>query len=199
MVNISEADAAIYFASRQAAGFNVVMADLICGTQTAGRSDLTTYDGITPFTGFIPGKTTYDLTTPNEAYFAHIDRILNLAATSGITVFLGPLDAVFYRYEPLMVNNGVNKCRAYGQYIGNRYKNFPNIVWQHGNDYDYPTVTAGGDPYTMAVALGIKEHDTNHIHTIELGAPAAHSMIRTGPRLSRWTQPILGVPPTHKS
>ncbi len=173
MVNISEADAVIYFANRQAAGFNVVMMDLLCGTYTAGRSDSSTYDGITPFTGFNAGKTTYDLTTPRETYFAHVDRIINLAATYGITVFLDPLDTgSYYRPEgtPTMQDNGVAKCRVYGQYLGKRYKDFPNIVWQHGNDYDHPTWTTGGDPYTVALALGIKDRDRKHIHTIQLGA-----------------------------
>ena len=175
MVNISEADAATYFANRQAAGFNVVMMNLICGTYTAGRSDSSTYDGITPFTGFNAGKNTYDLTTPRDTYFEHVDRIINLAAAYGITIFLDPLDTgSYYRPEgtPTMQDNGAAKCRVYGQDLGKRYKNFPNIVWQHGNDYDYPTLTADGDQYTTAIALGIKDVDANHLHTIELGAPS---------------------------
>ena len=31
--------------------------------------------------------------------------------------------------------NGVDKVRAYGQYLGRRYEDFPNIIWMHGNDY----------------------------------------------------------------
>jgi hypothetical protein len=175
IVNISEADAAVYFAKRQVAGFNVVMMDLICGTYTAGRSDSSTYDKITPFTSTIAGKSTYDLNTPRETYFTHVDRILKLAAAYGFTVFLDPLDTgSYYRSEgtPTMQDNGPIKCRAYGNYLGKRYKSFPNIVWQHGNDYDYPILTADGDQYTTAIALGIKDYDTKHIHTIELGAPS---------------------------
>ena len=190
MTNISEADAVTYFAKRSAADFNVVMMDLVCGPYTAGRPDSSTFDKVTPFTdttppGLVrwlikellgrPGKVTYDLGTPRETYFAHVDRILRLAATYGLTVFLDPLDTgSYYRAEgtPTMQENGATKCRAYGQFLGKRYKNFPNIVWQHGNDYEYPTLTAGGDQYTTAIALGIKDYDVNHIHTVELGAPS---------------------------
>ena len=32
-------------------------------------------------------------------------------------------------------NDGSAKAYNYGVYIGNRYKNFTNIVWLHGNDF----------------------------------------------------------------
>jgi Protein of unknown function (DUF4038)/Putative collagen-binding domain of a collagenase len=175
MVNISEADAAVYFSSRQAAGFNTVMINLLCNTYTGGRADSSTYDGILPFTGSIAGQTTYDLTTPNEVYFAHVDRILALAARFGMTVFLDPIDTGGYlRPEgtPTMQDNGAARLRAYGQFLGKRYGGFPNIVWQHGNDYDHPYwQTAADDLLVRSVMLGIKEFDPHHLHTIELGAP----------------------------
>lgn len=169
VVNISEAEAALYFANRQAAGFNAVMMDLLCGAYTEARADSSTYDGILPFTAHIT-PASYNLAAPNETYFAHVDRILNLAASYGLTVFLGPLDTgSYYRPEgsPTMQDNGVQGCRAFGQYLGDRYKNFPNIVWQHGGDYS-DEFWEDGDPYVTAVALGIKDSDPNHIHTIEL-------------------------------
>ena len=86
---------------------------------------------------------------------------------------LDPIETGGYlRNTTTLQDNGSTRCRTYGQYLGNRYKDFPNIVWQHGNDYDYPILTASGDQYTTAIALGIKDYDTSHIHTIELGAPS---------------------------
>ena len=175
IVNISEADAAAYFANRRAAGFNSVMINLLCNTYTGGRGDSSTYDGIRPFNGLISGKTTYDLATPNEIYFAHVDRIIALAASYGLNVFLDPIDTGGYlRPEgtPTMQDNGAAKLRAYGEYLGHRYRDFPNIVWQHGNDYDreYWKI-AGNETLVSSVVLGIKGNDPNHLHTIELGAP----------------------------
>ena len=39
-----------------------------------GRPDGSLLDGTKPFTKTIPGTSFYDLTTPNEAYFAHVDE-----------------------------------------------------------------------------------------------------------------------------
>lgn len=50
IVNLSEDDAEMYFANRQAAGFNTVWINLLCNEYTGGRSDGSTYDGIIPFT-----------------------------------------------------------------------------------------------------------------------------------------------------
>jgi len=34
----------------------------------------------------------FDLSAPNEAYFAHVDTIIRMAATNGIQIMLNPLD-----------------------------------------------------------------------------------------------------------
>lgn len=95
MVNLSTNDADMYFADRQSHAFNAGWIDLICTTYTGGNADGSTYDGILPFTGYLPGGTNdldhYDLTKPNEAYFARCDQMINLANQYGIVVFLGPI------------------------------------------------------------------------------------------------------------
>jgi hypothetical protein len=159
MVNISEADADLFFANRQSHGFNAAWVNLLCNTYTAGRSDSSTYDGIVPFT------TSDDLSTPNEAYFARCDHMITLAANHGIVVFLDPAETG--SFLSVMLSNGTAKCRAYGQYLGNRYRNFNNIVWLSGNDYQNWSDPAN-DAVVTSVALGIKDNDTRHLHTIEL-------------------------------
>src|SRR5260221_3205027 len=76
-VNISEAEADMFFADREAHGFNGAWVNLLCGTYTGGRPDASTYDGIIPFT--TPG----DVSTPNEPFFARVDHMLRLAAQHG--------------------------------------------------------------------------------------------------------------------
>lgn len=57
-----------------------------------------------------------------------------------------------------------NKDNAYkyGQWIGNRYKDSPNIIWINGGDRD-----GGGDnkPIWDAIGEGIKSVDKNHLMT----------------------------------
>src|ERR1043166_2537193 len=84
MVNLSTSEAEMYFANRASHGFNALWINLLCATYTAGRADGSTYDGIIPFTGFLPGHSGdplyYDLATPNPAYFARCDQMISMAA-----------------------------------------------------------------------------------------------------------------------
>jgi hypothetical protein len=146
--------------------------NLICTTYTGGNADGTTYDGIPPFTGYLPGGTNdlahYDLTKPNETYFARCDQMINLANQYGLVVFLDPIETG--GWTTTVLNNGAKNCRAYGRYLGQRYKNFPNIVWMSGNDDGFwPNPTQ--DMAVASVALGIKQRDKHHIHTVELTPP----------------------------
>ena len=178
IVNLSESDADFYLADRQAAGLNSVWINLLCNTTTGGRSDGSTYDGIIPFT--TPG----DLSTPNETYFSRVDDMLRLAANHGLTVFLDPIETA--GWLSVLESNGVTKARAYGQYLGARYRNVDNIVWMSGNDFQTWT-NPGNDAVVQAVALGIKDNDTRHIHTVELNYQVSASLDD-----STWA-PIIGL------
>ena len=134
----------------------------------AGRNDGSTYDGIRPFTGHVPGGTDwnyYDLTTPNEAFFARVDQMIKLAAKHKILIILDPAETI--AWLPALLNNGPAKCRAYGRYLGRRYKTFDNILWMSGNDFG-AWQDPKSDAVATAVALGIKDMDARHIHTVEL-------------------------------
>jgi Protein of unknown function (DUF4038) len=66
----------------------------------------------------------------------------------------------------------VAACYRFGVFLGNRYRDFPNIIWAFGNDYDEEawSVTPT-DVAVMAVAHGILSQDKNHLVTLELGGP----------------------------
>jgi hypothetical protein len=180
MVNLSEADAETYFANRKSHGFNAVWINLLCRSGTGGRKDGSTFDGILPL------MTPDDLSTPNEAYFARCDRMLKLAAKYGLLVILDPCETI--DHLNLMLQNGTAKCRAYGRYLGNRYKRFENILWMSGNDFQHWR-DARNDAVATAVALGIKESDTRHLHSVKPGrCMAAGSSGRSNPAgKRRWT------------
>ncbi len=167
--NISPADADWFFADRHAHGFNADWVNLLtAGATMAGRNDGSTYDGIRPFTGHVPGGTDwnyYDLTTPNEAFFARVDQMIKLAAKHKILIILDPAETI--AWLPALLNNGPARCRAYGRYLGRRYKTFDNILWMSGNDFG-AWQDPKSDAVATAVALGIKDMDARHIHTVEL-------------------------------
>jgi hypothetical protein len=167
IANLSETEAATYLAIRQAQGFNTVWINLLCDTYTGCRGDGSTYDGILPFT--TPG----DLSTPNPAYFRRADDMIRLAAQHGMVVFLDPIETG--GWLDVLRGNGVAKDRAYGSYLGNRYKNFPNIVWMSGNDFQ-SWRTASDDAAAQAIAQGIAAVDRNHLQTVELDGPLSESL-----------------------
>lgn len=173
LVNLSSSDAAAYLIDRAARGFNSLWIELLCVPYTGGRTNGALLDGTKPFTRTLPGTTSYDFTTPNEAYFSYVDHIVRIAATNGLVIMLDPIDPA--GLLPMALNNGAARCRAYGQYLGNRYKDFPNIIWLHGNDFQNWDV-ASNDTVIAAVALGIKDKDPNHIHTVELNYQASSSL-----------------------
>src|SRR5712692_6804636 len=127
MVNLSEAEAEMFFSNRRSHGFNTVWINLLCRPGTGGRSDGSTYDGILPLAA------TNDLAMPNEAYFARCDRMIHLAAKQGLLVILDPCETI--DHLKLMVQNGVTKCRDFGRYLGRRYQSFDNLLWMSGNDF----------------------------------------------------------------
>ena len=169
----SPSDAALYVADRAKYGFNSFWIDLLCYEYTGGRADGCLYDGTRPFTKTLPGTSSFDLTAPNEAYFSYVDQVLRMAGTNGIVVLLDPIETAAWLKTAL--DNGSDRCRAYGRYLGNRYKDFPNIIWLNGNDYQHWRV-ATNDAVMTSVALGIKEMDPNHLQTIELDYDASCSL-----------------------
>lgn len=158
MVNVSEADAEMFFANRRAHGFNAVWINLLCRPGTGGRKDGSTFDGIVPFT------TPDDLSTPNDAYFARCDRMIELAGRHGLLVILDPCETI--DHAKVMAQNGPAKCRAFGRMLGQRYKRFDNLLWMSGNDFQWKNAEA--DAAARALAAGIRETDPRHLQTIEL-------------------------------
>ena len=166
-----------YFDDRQAHGFNALWINVLdAGPYYHDSSDDgSTYDGILPFTGHLSGGTDtahYDLSKPDEAYFTRVDQMLTLAANHGIVVFLDPIETG--QWVPTMRNNGPAADYAYGQFLGNRYRHFDNILWLNGNDFNTWKKPAD-DEVVRAVATGIKSVDPGHLQTIELNVETSSS------------------------
>jgi hypothetical protein len=159
MVNLSEKEAELFFANRRSHGFNTVWINLLCRPGTGGRADGSTYDGLHPF------KPADNFATPNEAYFARCDRMIRLAEKHGLLVFLDPCETIDH-LKP-MLKNGPEKCRNFGRYLGRRYKDFDNLLWMHGNDFQ-TWKDRDHDAVVQAVARGIRDEDRRHLHTVEL-------------------------------
>ena len=148
-------------------GINALWINLLCNDSTGCKSDGTTFDGIAPFTE--PGN----LSTPNSAYFRRADAMIRVAATYGMTVILDPIETT--GWLNILKANGVAGAFAYGQYLGQRYKEFPNLIWMHGNDFQ-SWRDPMHDALVQAVARGIRSMDPNHLHSVELNFPTSGSL-----------------------
>ncbi len=158
IVDLTVSEAVDFLASRRTNGFNTLWINLLLG-RSGGRLDGSLVDGTRPFTGTEPNN--YDFATPREAWFTYADRILSMAATNGFCVVLETIESLDYLIG--MKANGSNACFRLGQYIGNRYKNYTNIIWMQGSDFrSWETTT--NDDVVLAIANGVRSVDTNYPH-----------------------------------
>jgi hypothetical protein len=143
-----------YLENRRAKGFTVIQAVALAELDGLNTPNA---EGNKPLFDNDPLK-------PNEAYFAHVDWVIKKAAEKGIYIGLLPTwgDKVDKRWGkgPIIFNK--ENAFKYGQWIGNRYKDYPNIIWINGGDRD-----GGGEntPVWNAIGEGIKSVDKNHLMT----------------------------------
>jgi hypothetical protein len=148
----TDAEVDQYLDDRQARGFNTLIVNLI--EHKFADNAPSNAQGDLPF--LTPG----DFSTPNEAYFAHVDSVLTRAAQKGFLVLLVPVylgyDGGDQGWYQEMVANGTTKLREYGRFLGQRYQHYNNILWIHGGDYNPPDRSL-----TEAIAAGIREFDAD--------------------------------------
>ena len=108
-----------------------------------------------------------DFSTPNEAYFAHVDWFMETARDRGIIVLAAPAyigwGCLREGFCDAMKEDGPEKMREYGRWIGNRYKDYENIIWVDGGDADAGAY--GAMDVVDAVAEGILETSPPQLHT----------------------------------
>jgi uncharacterized protein DUF4038/collagenase-like protein with putative collagen-binding domain len=176
VVNLTVAEADTYFATRAAQGFNAAWVNVLVEPGTGGRPDGKTHDGIAPFSStFSTGV--HDLSTPNEAYFQRVDAMVSAAAAHGIHLWFDPIETI--DHLPTLHANGVAAAREYGRFLGRRYKDADNIVWMSGNDFQ-TWQDSDDNELVRAVADGILDEDSRHLHTTQLDYPVSSSLENAG-------------------
>jgi len=97
--------------------------------------------------------------TPNENYFEHVDWVIKKAEEKGI--FIGVLPTWGDKWNrkwgegPVIFNP--ENAKAYGKFMGQRYKNSPNIIWILGGDR--PIESEIQRQIVAAMAEGLHEGD----------------------------------------
>jgi len=171
LVALDTSETAYYFKHRREQGFNAVTVNLIehwfNGETLAYPSASMNKAGDYPFRKYLPADIA-DFTSPNEDYFAHVDRVFKIALRYGFLVMITPaylgydaegLQEGWYRE---VLENGAERCREYGRFLGKRYANYPNIVWIMDGDRNPDNFSRSLE---KELILGIKEFDANHLFT----------------------------------
>ncbi len=168
IVNLTAAEAESYLSDRQAKGFNTVNINLL--EHKFGVNAPADRNGNAPFA--TPG----DFSTPNEAYFAFADSIIDLAASKGMLVSLA---AMYLGYKGgdegwwaalTSPPNTQEVCYKFGLYIGNRYKNRKNILWVIGGDY-LPPAGSEGETRLHKFMEGVKAANARELWAGDWNAP----------------------------
>lgn len=171
MGQVSQEDADYYLKDAAAKGFNTVIATQVESYYADNAPK--NYYNVNPYLTYQNGVPLFN--TPNEAYFAHADWVINKAAEYGIQIILAPnyLGCCSDGYYDEL-NNSVNTESAaaqYGTFIGNRYKSFPNLIFVWGDDLNPGSVRSK----INAMASAVKAADPNHLQTYH-GGPEYSSL-----------------------
>lgn len=174
--NLTLADADTFLADRAAKGVNLIMASLIEHKFTDQTPAWKNANGDLPFTGTVSAVP--DFTTPNEAYWSHVDDLLDLANGYDITVLALPCyigyDHGDEGWATTISANGTTRMATYGTFLGNRYKNQPNVIWCAGGDWGPISATSGLNLTNHFSSLKTAIEATGDTHLWTVHAQSSH-------------------------
>jgi hypothetical protein len=160
---LNREEAELYLRNRSAKGFNVIQAVV-----------LAELDGITdpnPY-GHLP-LIEKDPTRPDEAYFAHVDWVLNKAEEVGLYVGLLPTWGKYWKRGDSQIFTPAN-ARSFGLFLGKRYRERA-IIWILGGDQNIEN--ADERAIIDAMAQGLREGDGGaHLLTFHPRGPGQSSL-----------------------
>src|SRR4051794_15262433 len=134
IAQLDAADAERYLSDRARRGFNSIIVNLL--EHKFASHAPATRDGVPPF------LESGNFAKPNSAYFDFAHRCVEGAARRGLSAWLFPAylgsgggDEGFFKE---MKAAGPEAVRDYARFVGERFKDLPNIVWVIGGDFKPP-------------------------------------------------------------
>lgn len=153
---LTREEAVQYLEDRAQKGFNVIQVMVLHGVGAKnlyGDSALVNQDVARPLTtegNHFENQEEYD-------YWDHMDFVIDQAAQKGLYMALVPV------WGSNVVAGHVNRMqgKTYAEFLANRYKDKPNIIWLNGGD------VPGGDSVAVWNSIGnaLNTNDHNHLIT----------------------------------
>ena len=162
---LNSEEAGKYLENRRQKGFTVIQSVVLA--ELDGLNTPNAYNE-KPFMDNNPLK-------PNEKYFNHVDSIVDTAEKKGLFIGMlptwGDKTTKAWGAGPVVfTTEALNIPFDYGKFLGNRYKNKPNIIWIMIGDRD----ACGYESIWRAMAKGLREGDGGK-HLITCHPMGGHS------------------------
>jgi len=157
-------DAKLILENRKAKGFTVVMV-MLTGVGPGTEPNLA---GERPWINNDPSS-------PNPAYFDHVDAVLKLAGDNDLQLLIG----IYHQTYGARMN--LSNARSWAAWVTSRYRDIPNILWTL-----YPKANESSRPLIAQLAEGIQEGDRGK-HLVSMHpdpSPASSSFMHAEPWLS---------------
>jgi hypothetical protein len=190
----SDADIEAYLSDRQAKGMNLIWVGLVdANNHGDGKDNVGTTENDTFGNNPWNGGPAFTGMSSSTAYWAHVDEVLQRAAAHGITVLAGTAFAGSFAscndpYTANMVAASDATMLAYGAFLGNRYKSYPNIIWLQGGDANVSLCGSALANKVSDIAKGILSVDTGHLMAVE-----ATSGVWGEPSATNWSAHTYGA------
>lgn len=179
MPAMPQSSLAQYLNDRVANGFNTINMYGMCAGSGTCPTNGAANDGTLPF---IIGtdSATWDISSYNPPYWAEVDNVITQAANRGLVVLIDPIPwGVDFGTAMENIVGPINyptKDFNFGVFLGMRYKNSPNIIWQFGQDFRHGTLPdATFMDYMAQVMAGVASVDQNHLITCQLNYYRSYS------------------------
>jgi len=144
---LTREESARYLENRRQKGFTVIQAVVLA---ELGGLKVPNADGELPLINNDPAR-------PNEAYFRHVDDVVDMAGEKELFIGMLPTwgDKVVKMWGdgPEIFNE--QNARTFGRFLGKRYSDRVNIIWILGGDRP----ADGFVPVWRAMAAGLREGD----------------------------------------
>jgi len=140
-------EAEAYLQNRATKGFTVIQGVLAWGKGTGFESKypIANAAGDKPWLNDNPA-------TPNDAYFRHVDYLVEFARQRGLVLAMLPTWGYYVNDVQVLTREN---ARSYGRWLGQRYKTATNIVWINGGD----RIATGFEEVYRELAHGLREGD----------------------------------------
>ena len=149
-------DVEIYLQDRRKRGFNAILVNLV-EHQFSSHPPANAY-GEKPFNGDAFGEL-------NPKYFDYAAWVIGRAEQLGFVVFLAPAYLGVSGGDQGWFNNveiaGPQKMRLYGQKVAERFRQYSNIVWVLGGDFNTPD-----EKLVSSLAEGIMKISPSSLKTV---------------------------------